>query len=102
MDDPSGFPACSLQPLFTAIAQAQTEADLRQSVMEELAQFFGATCWGLMLLEDLPKIEDDTPGLLKLAISLDYNPVLRYLVQRHSAVHDEMVLPPWCLADTLP
>lgn len=83
-----------LQVLFQAIAQATTETELRTSVMAKLGAFFAAKRWGLMLSEDLPVVNDETPGMLKLAISLDYNPVLRYLVQRHTAVHDEVILPP--------
>lgn len=84
----------SLQAMFGAIAQTQTEADLRQPVMAALGEYFAARRWMLSFSNEIPAIDHTTPRLMQLALSLDYNPVLRYLVQRHAAVHDEVVLPP--------
>lgn len=83
-----------LQSLFQAIAQAQNEAELRQSVMAQLGDYFSARRSKLSFLDELPPISDTMPKLMRLALSLEHNPVLRYLVQRHTAVHDEIVLPP--------
>lgn len=83
-----------LQQLFQAIAQAQDAYVLRQHVMEQVGQYFAAKRWRLWFLDQLPAMDDQTPKLLRQALSLDYNPVLRYLVQRHAVVHDETVLPP--------
>ena len=77
-----------LQDLFHLIAQAQTEADLRQSFMDAVGQYFEAKRWQLYFLSQLPAVDDNTPTLLKRALSLESNPVLRYLVQNHAAVHD--------------
>ncbi|HEY9622985.1 MAG TPA: LuxR C-terminal-related transcriptional regulator [Crinalium sp.] len=82
-----------LQPLFQAIAQTQDEAELRGAMMAKLGEYFAATRWGLNFLDQLPTIDENSPLMLKMALSLDYNPVLRYLVQRHAAVHEEMILP---------
>lgn len=84
----------SLQSLFQAIAQTPHEDDLRQSVMAQMGNYFAARRWKLSFLEEFPAINDTMPKLMRLALSLEYNPVLRYLVQRHTAVHDEVVLPP--------
>ena len=83
-----------LQSLFEAIAQAKTEADLRQPVMAKIGQYFAAKRWSLYFLDQLPTIDDSTPPMLKKALSLEFNPVLRYLVKNHAAVHDEVILPP--------
>lgn len=83
----------SLQDLFTAIAAAKSEIDLREPIMNKIGEYFTATRWGLAFLDQLPKIEPRTPNMIRLALSLDYNPVLRYLVQRHAAVHEEVILP---------
>ncbi|MEM9485730.1 MAG: LuxR C-terminal-related transcriptional regulator [Cyanobacteria bacterium P01_F01_bin.116] len=83
-----------LQRLFQLIAQAQTETELRQAFMDAVGEYFAAKRWSLYFLDQLPAIDDSTPSMLKKALSLDYNPVLRYLVQNHAAVHDEVVLPP--------
>ncbi|MBF2048463.1 MAG: helix-turn-helix transcriptional regulator [Leptolyngbya sp. IPPAS B-1204] len=84
----------SLQTLFEAIAQAQDEAELRQSVMKKVGEYFVATRWGLSFLSEFPSIDDNTPGMIKLALSLDHNPILRYLMERHAPVHEEVLLPP--------
>ena len=83
-----------LQPLFQAIAQAQDEQELKQPVMAKVGEYFAAQRWGLNFLDQFPAIDEKTPRMMRLALSLDYNPVLRYLVQRHAAVHDEAILPP--------
>jgi DNA-binding CsgD family transcriptional regulator len=83
-----------LQPLFQAIAQAQDETELRGAIMATLGAHFAANRWGLMFLDQLPTVNENTPKMLRLALSLDHNPVLRYLIQRHTAVHEEIILPP--------
>ncbi|NEZ59039.1 LuxR C-terminal-related transcriptional regulator [Adonisia turfae] len=83
-----------LQSLFQTIVQAQTEAELSQVFMAEVGQYFAAKRWNLYFLDQLPTLDDRTPPLLKKALSLDHNPVLRYLMQNHAAVHDEVILPP--------
>lgn len=91
----------SLHKLFEAIAQAKTEGELQQSVMTAIGSYFLAKRWRLWLSheitdESIKKIEHSrqTNTLIKKALSVDKNPVLRYLVERHSAVHDEVILPP--------
>lgn len=83
-----------LQRLFQAIAQAQDEAELKQPIMAKVGEYFAANRCKLMFLDQLPAINENTPRLMKLALSLDYNPILRYVAQRHAAVHDEVILPP--------
>ena len=84
----------ALQALFHAIAQAQDEQELQQPIMAQIGQYFVATRWKLTFLAQLPVVNARTPSMMKLALSLDYNPVLRYLVERHAPVHEEMILPP--------
>jgi DNA-binding CsgD family transcriptional regulator len=86
--------ANSLQFLFQAIAQAQDESELRQPVMAQVGEYFAATRWGLSFLDEFPSVDANTPGIIKLAMSLNHNPVLRYLVERHAPVHEEVILPP--------
>jgi DNA-binding CsgD family transcriptional regulator len=83
----------SVQSLFQAIAQAQDERGLRQSVMTQIGEYFTATRWGLSFLDEFPAIDANTPEMIKLALSLDHNPILRYLVERHAPVHEEVILP---------
>jgi len=83
----------SLPVLFDAISQTHNEEDLRQHVILKMGEYFAAKRWGLVFFDGLPPIEATTPSVIKLALSLEHNPVLRYLVERHAPVHDE-VLPP--------
>jgi DNA-binding CsgD family transcriptional regulator len=94
--------ATSLQSLFQAIAQAQAELELRQPVMAQMGEYFAATRWGLSFLDEFSSIDANTSGFVRLALSLDYNPVLRYLVERHAPVHEEVILSPGVWQMTCP
>lgn len=84
----------TLKSLFQAIANARNEQELRQSVMVQISEYFAAQRWGLFFLDDLPPIESNIPEVVKLAISIDRNPVLHYLVENHAPVHEELIFPP--------
>jgi DNA-binding CsgD family transcriptional regulator len=86
--------ANSLQSLFQAIAQARDERELRLNAMTRASEYFAARRWGLFFFDCLPLARADLKGVFKLALSIEHNPVLRYLVERHAAVHEELVLPP--------
>lgn len=62
--------------------------------MTEVGHYFAASRWGLHFRDRLTAVDQNTSDIMQLALSLDYNPVLRYVVQRHTAVHDEVILPP--------
>ena len=62
--------------------------------MVDIGQYFGAKRWGLYFLNQLSDGDENIPILIKRALSIDYNPVLRYVVQHHAAVHDEVILSP--------
>ena len=85
--------ANSLQNLFQAIAKAHDEQELEQHVSSEIREYFVAQRGKLFLFEQLPP-KTKIQGVIKLALSVDYNPVLRYLVERHAPVHEELILPP--------
>ncbi|WP_293086453.1 GAF domain-containing protein [Okeania sp. SIO3B5] len=84
----------SLSALFQAIAKAEDEQELKQQIVAKIGNYFAAKRWGLAFLDQLPAIYEHTPAMIKLALSLNHNPVLCYLFQRHAAVHDEVMLPP--------
>jgi DNA-binding CsgD family transcriptional regulator len=86
--------ANSLQSLFEAIAIAHDEQELRHHVMVRVRDYFAAQRCGLFFFNQLLSAEKKLSDIAQRALSLDHNPVLRYLVERHAAVHDELVLPP--------
>lgn len=84
----------TLQPLFQAIAQTRNEQELRSQVMLELAAHFQANRWGLFFRDRDPGKITPIKNSLSLALSIEYNPVLRYLVERHAPIHEASLLPP--------
>ncbi|ARV61178.1 helix-turn-helix transcriptional regulator [Nostocales cyanobacterium HT-58-2] len=83
----------SLQSLFRAIANTRDEHELRLHVMAEVSEYFGAQRCRLFFFDELPA-KTKVQGIAKLALSLEHNPVLRYLVEQHAPVHEELLLPP--------
>ncbi|MGD1952935.1 MAG: LuxR family transcriptional regulator [Leptolyngbyaceae cyanobacterium] len=88
------FAQAPLQDLFKAISQTRNEAELKGAIMAEVGHYFAASRWGLHFRDQVTAGDQDASDIMRLALSLDYNPVLRYVVQRHTAVHDEVILPP--------
>lgn len=86
--------ANSLQSLFQAIAQSRDEQELRQHVTERVREYFAAQRCGIFFFEQLLSAEKKLSDIAQRALSLEHNPLLRYVVERHAAVHDELVLPP--------
>lgn len=80
-----------LKTLFVAIAQTQSELELQQTVVGKIGEYFTAKRYRLFLLDRLPIIAKRSK-LFQLAISTDYNPVLRYLVEHHVPVHEGVLL----------
>ncbi|MEM9219932.1 MAG: helix-turn-helix transcriptional regulator [Cyanobacteria bacterium P01_F01_bin.150] len=88
--------ACSLQTLFDAINHSKIESDLQTLVLPSLGRYFSAKRWGLFFLDSLPiaKANHNLQKALQVGLSIERNPVIRYLVERHSPVHEEMVVSP--------
>ena len=78
-----------LQPLFQAIAQAKNEQQLRSHVVETGSEYFQAKRCGVFFFDRI-----DLPKVMQLALSVEYNPVARYLVERHAPVHDGLLASP--------
>lgn len=73
----------TLQPLFQAIALAKNEHQLRSHVVETGREYFQAKRCGVFFFDRL-----NLPKTMQLALSVEYNPVARYLVERHAPVHN--------------
>lgn len=93
----------SLQSLFRQIAQSHNEEELRSLLsgsngtshtIPHISEYFAAKRCNLFFHQQFLSEDIRKSPLLRKALSLDYNPVLRYLLEKHSAVHDEIVLPP--------
>ena len=84
----------SLGLLFEAIDQAQSEQDLRSHIAPKIGAYFAAKRWGIFFLDQLPFADPKIQKILNIALSIDHNPVVRYLVERHAPVHEALVTSP--------
>ncbi|RUS97605.1 LuxR family transcriptional regulator [Dulcicalothrix desertica PCC 7102] len=84
----------TLQSLLAEIQNASDEYELKQYVKIRAGQYFAAKRSSLFFLSEMPLINKNTPKIIKLALSVEHNPVLRYLVENHAPVHEELLLPP--------
>jgi DNA-binding CsgD family transcriptional regulator len=84
----------SLHPLFAAIDQVKDESDLRSNVVPSLGEHFAAQRSGVFFFDQLAQIDPKLRKLLKIALSIEHNPVARYLTERHAPVHEGLVASP--------
>ena len=84
----------SLQLLFEAINQAKNEHNLRLHVVPKIGEYFGAKRSGIFFFDQLPVADINLQKVLKLALSIEHNPVARYLAERHTPVHEGLVTSP--------
>jgi DNA-binding CsgD family transcriptional regulator len=84
----------SLHSLFPAIAQSRNERELREGVMVDVGKYFHADRWGIFLTERDVIPKSRLQKSLQLALSPEYNPVLRYLLENHAPIHEASILSP--------
>jgi DNA-binding CsgD family transcriptional regulator len=84
----------SLQPLFTAIDSVKDERDLRSEIIPKVGEYFAATRSGLFFFDQFSQLDPNFRKLLDVALSIEHNPVTRYLTERHSPVHEALVTSP--------
>ncbi|WP_293339491.1 helix-turn-helix transcriptional regulator [Microcoleus sp. CAWBG58] len=84
----------SLQPLFEAINQVKNERDLRSQVVPQIGEYFAALRSGVFFFDQLPLLDKKNHKTLEIALSIEHNPIARYLVERHSPVHEALVTSP--------
>jgi DNA-binding CsgD family transcriptional regulator len=84
----------SLHPLFAAIDHAKDEHDLRSNVVPSLGEHFAAQRSAIFFFDQLAPIDPKLRKLLEVALSIERNPVARYLTERHAPVHEGLVVSP--------
>ncbi|MEG4006150.1 LuxR C-terminal-related transcriptional regulator [Microcoleus sp. Pol11C1] len=80
-----------LQLLFEAIDQVKDEQELRSQIVPTIGEYFAAKRSGIFFFDRLPLADSNFQKTLKLALSIEHNPVARYLVERHAPVHEALV-----------
>jgi DNA-binding CsgD family transcriptional regulator len=82
-----------LQLLFEAINQVKDESDLRSSLAPKIGEYFVAKRSGIFLFDQL-LADRKFQQVIKVALSVEHNPVARYLLERHTPVHEGLVVSP--------
>ena len=83
----------SLQHLFEAIGQVNNTHELKSLLSPKIGEYFAARRSGVFLFEQL-FADHSLQNVLKVALSIERNPVARYLAERHTPVHEGMVSSP--------
>jgi DNA-binding CsgD family transcriptional regulator len=90
-----------LQLLFEAINRVKDETDLRSSLAPKIGEYFIAKRVGIFFFDHLLAVGAASPlenpklqKALKVALSVEHNPVARYLAERHTPVHEGLVISP--------
>jgi DNA-binding CsgD family transcriptional regulator len=82
-----------LQLLFEAISQVKDETDLKSSLAPKIGEYFTAKRSGIFFFDQL-LADHKLQKVLKVALSVEHNPVARYLAERHTPVHEGLVTSP--------
>jgi DNA-binding CsgD family transcriptional regulator len=83
----------SLKSLFEEIYQEKDEDGLRLHLAPKIGAYFAAKRSGIFFFDQL-LADQKLQTILNLALSLDYNPVARYIAERHTPVHEGLVTTP--------
>jgi DNA-binding CsgD family transcriptional regulator len=79
-----------LPPVGYANDSVNDERDLRSNVIPKVGEHFAATRSGIFFFDQFSQMDK----LLKVALSIEHNPVARYLTERHAPVHESLVTSP--------
>lgn len=92
-----------LKVLFDEIDRAQDEEGLRSHLAPKIGEYFTAKRSGIFFFDRL-LAEGKFKNVLDIALSLEHNPVARYLSERHTPVHEGLVTTPkaWKLISPRP
>jgi DNA-binding CsgD family transcriptional regulator len=82
-----------LQLLFQQIHQTKDESELRSHLAPQIGEYFSATRSSIFFFDRL-KADRKFKKILKVALSIDHNPIARYIAERHTPVHEGLVTSP--------
>jgi DNA-binding CsgD family transcriptional regulator len=92
----------SLQHLFATIDRIEHESDLRSQLLPQIGEHFRATRRGIFYFDNVAQtlgarfslIDSQIEKVLQLALSIEHNPIARYIVEHHAPVHEALVTSP--------
>lgn len=85
---------CSLESLLTTIHQSHSKTQLRSQVVPQIGDYFSATRRAIFFFDELPLNDPTLQTILKTALSIEHNPIARYITERHAPAHEAMVATP--------
>ncbi|BAZ05754.1 LuxR C-terminal-related transcriptional regulator [Calothrix sp. NIES-3974] len=83
--------ANELQTVFQAIAQSQTEVELRQALTATIEGYFQVQRWGIYLFDEQPEVTLNSQGIPD--VCLKDNPIGQFVFERHAPAHEALILP---------
>lgn len=84
-----------LKLIFEAINQTRSQDELQLQVVPKIGEYFAAKRYSIFFFEQLLLAADkNLQKILKIALSIEHNPLARYLVERHAPVHEALVMSP--------
>lgn len=83
----------SLKLLFEEIHQAKDEDSLQSQLAPKIGNYFAAKRSGIFFFDQL-LADQKFQAILNVALSLEHNPVARYIAERHTPVHEGLVTIP--------
>ncbi|HTL88452.1 MAG TPA: LuxR C-terminal-related transcriptional regulator [Leptolyngbya sp.] len=84
----------SLKLLFETIDQAQNEQVLRSRVVPKIGEYFSANRRAIFFFDQVLSANRKFQNILNLALSIEHNPIARYLSEHHAPVHEALVTSP--------
>jgi DNA-binding CsgD family transcriptional regulator len=84
----------SLQLLFEEINQVKGEKDLRSHLAPKIGEYFAAKRSGIFFFDQFPLANPNLQKMLNIALSIELNPVARYVAERHTPAHEGLVTSP--------
>lgn len=93
----------SLKSLFEDIYQATDEDEMRSQLSPKIGEYFAAKRSGVFFFDQL-LTNRKLHSVLRIALSVDHNPLACYIAERHTPVHEGLVTTPkaWRLICTRP
>ncbi|MGL6338694.1 MAG: LuxR C-terminal-related transcriptional regulator [Waterburya sp.] len=82
-----------LKLLLEAINQMKDKKDLRSHLAPKIGEYFVAKRSGIFFFDQL-LADRNCQKVLNTALSIESNPVVRYIAERHTPVHEELVTSP--------
>jgi DNA-binding CsgD family transcriptional regulator len=83
----------TLHSLFDTINQAKEEQELRSNLAPQIGSHFAAKRSGIFFFDQI-QLDPKFQTILNLALSIEHNPIARYLIERHAPVHEGILTSP--------